>query len=72
MLPVSYARSVRFIARGFLPLVPSARVPPSPDSGTSLASTARIVEHLPGYPLGTEHLVESGADGVEFQSFGPG
>ena len=35
------AWSVRFTARGFLSLVPSARVPPSPGSGTSLASTAR-------------------------------
>ena len=50
MLPVSYARSERFIARGFLSLVPSARVPPSPGSGTSLASTARDSRTLARLP----------------------
>ena len=50
MLPVSYARSVNFIARGFLSLVPSARVPPSPGSGTSLASTARDSRTLARLP----------------------
>ena len=50
MLPVFYARSVRLIARGFLSLVPSARVPPSPGSGTSLASMARDSRTLARLP----------------------
>ena len=43
-------RSVRFIARGFLSLVPSTRVPPSPGLGTSFASTARDSRTLARLP----------------------
>ena len=51
VLPVSYASGqCRFIARGFLSLVPSARVPPSPGTGTSLASTARDSRTLARLP----------------------
>ena len=51
MLSFSYALGrCRFIARGFLSLVPSARVPPSPGSSTSLASTARDSRTLARLP----------------------
>ena len=43
-------RSVRFITRGFLSLVPSARAPPCPGSGTSPASKVRDSRTLARLP----------------------